>query len=98
VTIGADPYEGGVRLWVADTGPGIPPDQIDRVFDRFYRLDASRARSSGGTGLGLAIVKSLTEAHGGRVWAASEVDRGSTFTVMLPLAAAVPRPSAPEAH
>jgi signal transduction histidine kinase len=98
VTIGADPHEGGVRLWVADTGPGIPPDQIDRVFDRFYRLDASRARSSGGTGLGLAIVKSLTEAHGGRVWVASEVDRGSTFTVMLPLAAAGPRPSAPEAH
>jgi signal transduction histidine kinase len=98
VTIGTDSHEGGVRLWVADTGPGIPPEEVDRVFDRFYRLDTSRARSSGGSGLGLAIVKSLAEAHGGRVWVASEPGRGSTFTVMLPVAAAGPRPSAPGAH
>jgi signal transduction histidine kinase len=73
-----------IHLTVTDTGPGIPPDELDRVFDRFYRLDASRARTSGGTGLGLAIVKTLVEAHGGRVWATSRAGEGSTFVVALP--------------
>ncbi len=84
VTVGleADPSE--LRLWVADTGPGVPPEERDRIFDRFHRLDASRSRASGGSGLGLAIVKSLVEAHGGRVWVESRAGEGSRFTVALP--------------
>ncbi|MDQ7842001.1 MAG: ATP-binding protein [bacterium] len=84
VTVGleADPDE--LRFWVADTGPGIPPGETERIFDRFYRLDASRSRASGGSGLGLAIVKSLVEAHGGRVWVESREGEGSRFTVALP--------------
>jgi signal transduction histidine kinase len=74
-----------VHLAVHDTGPGIPPEEVDRVFERFYRLDASRARASGGTGLGLSVVKSLVDAHGGRVWVESVPGKGSTFTVALPV-------------
>lgn len=85
VTVGLEVASGEVRLSVSDTGPGIPPEDLERVFDRFYRLDESRSRVSGGTGLGLTIVKSLVEAHGGRVWAASRVGEGSTFTVALPV-------------
>jgi signal transduction histidine kinase len=58
-----------VRLVVDDDGPGIPAEDRERVFDRFTRLDASRARDGGGTGLGLSIVKLIAEAHGGAVWA-----------------------------
>jgi signal transduction histidine kinase len=85
VTAGLEAEGGEVRLWIADTGPGIPEEEVDRVFDRFYRLDPSRARASGGAGLGLAIVKSLVEAHGGRVWVTSHAAEGSTFTVALPI-------------
>ncbi len=84
VIVGLEAVSGEVRLWVEDTGPGISAGELDRVFDRFYRLDASRARTSGGSGLGLAIVRSLVEAHGGRVWADSRPGTGSTFTVALP--------------
>jgi signal transduction histidine kinase len=73
-----------LRFWVADTGPGIPPEETERIFDRFYRLDASRSRARVGSGLGLAIVKSLVEAHGGRVWVESREGEGSRFTVALP--------------
>ena len=85
ITVGLEVTAGETRLSVSDTGPGIPPEEVERVFDRFYRLDASRSRISGGTGLGLAIVKSLVEAHGGRVWATSRMGEGSTFTVALPV-------------
>jgi signal transduction histidine kinase len=85
VTVGLERAGDQVRLWVQDTGPGIPAEELDRVFDRFYRLDASRARASGGSGLGLAIVKSLVEAHGGRVTVTSRPGEGSTFAVVLPL-------------
>ncbi len=71
---------------VTDSGPGIAPDDLPHVFDRFYRADKSRSRASGGAGLGLAIVKQLVEAHGGRVWAESEVGRGATFAFTLPVA------------
>ncbi|MDR7482126.1 MAG: ATP-binding protein [Armatimonadota bacterium] len=85
VTVGVETGPGVVRLWVQDTGPGIPPDELERIFDRFYRLDASRARATGGSGLGLAIVRALAEAHGGTVSAASTPGEGSRFTITLPV-------------
>ena len=78
-----------VEITVTDTGPGIGPEQIPFIFERFYRADDSRARSTGGAGLGLAIVKQLVEAHGGRVWATSEPGKGSCFGVVLPGAQAM---------
>ncbi|MBV9948015.1 MAG: PAS domain-containing protein [Myxococcales bacterium] len=75
-----------VNLVVADTGPGIAPEHVPRVFERFYRVDAGRSRELGGTGLGLSIVKHMVEAMRGKVWVESEVGRGSTFTVSLPRA------------
>jgi len=75
---------GGGGLAVSDTGPGIGPEDLPRVFDRFFRLDAARSRARGGSGLGLAICKELVEAHGGRIWADSVPGAGSTFTLTLP--------------
>jgi signal transduction histidine kinase len=69
---------------VADTGKGIPPDDLPYVFERFYRADKSRARASGGSGLGLAIARQIIEAHGSRIWAESQVGEGATFFVALP--------------
>jgi two-component system sensor histidine kinase BaeS len=69
---------------VADTGPGIAPDDLPHVFDRFWRADNSRARETGGSGLGLAISSQLIEAHGGTVTAFSELGEGSVFTIRLP--------------
>jgi two-component system phosphate regulon sensor histidine kinase PhoR len=77
-------------LQVSDTGPGIPAGELSRVFERFYRVDKARARQTGGTGLGLAIVRHVAEAHGGTVRVDSELGRGSTFTVTLPLAGPPP--------
>lgn len=72
-------------LVVADTGIGIPEDQLDRIFERFYQVDGSMSRRYGGAGLGLALVKEIVEAHGGTVFVESEVGRGSAFTVILPI-------------
>ena len=75
---------GDVKLVVEDTGIGIPPDSIQRVFERFYRVDKGRARAEGGTGLGLALVKHAALLHGGEVDLESRLGVGSTFTVSLP--------------
>jgi signal transduction histidine kinase len=75
---------GGVAIGVSDTGIGIPPEHLPRIFERFYRVDAGRSRSEGGTGLGLAIVKHLVEGHGGRVRAESTVGRGTKIWAELP--------------
>jgi signal transduction histidine kinase len=75
---------GFVVLSVSDTGAGIPREHLPRIFERFYRADASRSREEGGTGLGLAIVKHLVEAHGGRVSAESTLGKGTTITAWLP--------------
>ncbi|MBC6450253.1 sensor histidine kinase [Actinokineospora xionganensis] len=72
-------------ITVTDAGPGMSPEQIDQVFDRFYRASASRSRDHGGTGLGLSIAAALVAAHNGTIAAASTPDTGSTFTVTLPL-------------
>jgi signal transduction histidine kinase len=79
-----------VEIDVTDNGPGIPKDQLDRIFDRFTRGDAGLTQRVGGTGLGLAIAKSLIELHGGTLSAASIEGRGSTFTITLPVAAGAP--------
>jgi signal transduction histidine kinase len=73
------------RLEVADSGIGIAPEHLPHLFDRFYRVDAARSRASGGTGLGLAIVNEVAEQHGGKVSVASELGKGSTFSVRLKL-------------
>jgi PAS domain S-box-containing protein len=77
-----------VELTVADTGTGIPPDAMPRVFERFFRVDGARGRTHEGTGIGLALVRDLVELHGGAVSADSELGRGSTFTVTIPLGTA----------
>lgn len=82
----AEACDGWVRLTVEDTGEGIPPEQLPRVFERFYRGDKSRARSSGGAGLGLAIVRELVEAMGGDVSAESTPGQGSRFSFRRPVA------------
>ena len=73
-----------VRLTVEDDGPGLPADALERVFDRFYRVDAARSRAQGGTGLGLTIVRHITQAHDGRVWAENRPEGGARFTIVLP--------------
>jgi signal transduction histidine kinase/DNA-binding response OmpR family regulator/ligand-binding sensor domain-containing protein len=74
-----------IAIAVADTGMGIPPDQLDKVFDRFYQVDASQTHEHEGSGLGLALVKELVELHHGTIQVQSEVGQGTTFTVRLPL-------------
>jgi signal transduction histidine kinase len=75
--------DGRVGLSVVDEGPGIPLDAQSRVFERFFRVDASRSREAGGTGLGLSIVKHLVEKMNGEVSLQSQEGKGSTFTVVL---------------
>jgi two-component system phosphate regulon sensor histidine kinase PhoR len=85
VTVGGAAAEDGfVELFVQDDGPGIPPESLERVFERFYRVDKARSREQGGTGLGLSIVKHIVQSHRGRVWARSEPGRGTAFHFTLP--------------
>ena len=84
VTVRLRPSSGMVVLEVDDSGIGIPATSIDRVFERFYRVDKGRSRDEGGTGLGLAIVKHVAQLHGGRVEVESHLGEGSTFRVYLP--------------
>jgi two-component system phosphate regulon sensor histidine kinase PhoR len=86
IRVGARLMENEVEFTVQDFGPGIASEHLDRIFERFYRVDKARSRDSGGTGLGLAIVKHIVQAHGGRVWAQSELGAGAQFHFTLPLA------------
>jgi PAS domain S-box-containing protein len=85
ITIRLSCSEQAVQVQVADTGIGIPGDQLDRIFERFYQVDGSTTRKYGGVGLGLALVKSIVEAHGGQITVTSQVGVGTTFTVVLPI-------------
>jgi two-component system, OmpR family, phosphate regulon sensor histidine kinase PhoR len=80
---GRDLDRAKVEVSVKDDGPGIPPEALERVFERFYRVDKGRSRDQGGTGLGLSIVKHIVQGHGGVVWAESELGKGTTFLFTL---------------
>lgn len=84
IVVRALPQNTYVRVEVIDNGPGIPEEDQPRIFERFYRVDKARSRELGGTGLGLAIVKHIIEAHNGKVWVESVLDRGSKFCFTLP--------------
>ncbi len=85
ITVSAAASAGRVKVTVADTGPGIAPEHLPRIFERFYRVDKARSRELGGTGLGLSIVKHLVELHGGSVGVDSAPGKGSCFWFSLPL-------------
>src|SRR5438093_1299812 len=85
IRISAEQQNGTLNVSVADSGHGIPSHELQRIFERFYRVDKSRTRESGGTGLGLSIVKHAIESQGGTISVASRLGSGSTFTIRLPL-------------
>lgn len=87
ISVGAlsDPATQEVEVWVSDNGPGIPSVELTRMFERFYRVEKGRSRETGGTGLGLSIVRRIVHLHGGRVWAESEVGKGTRIAFRLPL-------------
>ena len=94
VVVGARRLENAVEFYVQDFGQGMASEHLNRIFERFYRVDKARSRESGGTGLGLAIVKHIVLAHGGTIRAESELGAGATFLFTLPLAS--PAQPAPE--
>jgi two-component system phosphate regulon sensor histidine kinase PhoR len=85
IRVEAQKVDGAAQLTVSDEGLGIPEPDLERIFERFYRVDKARSRESGGTGLGLSIVKHLVDLLGGRVWAANRTEGGAVFTIRLPL-------------
>lgn len=87
IEVSGAPTDRAVRLTIANTGATIPPEQRERIFERFYRADSSRATATGGSGLGLAIVKALVEAHGGAIWVDEQPGGGTRFSFTLPIAA-----------
>jgi two-component system phosphate regulon sensor histidine kinase PhoR len=92
IEVGARALEGEIEFYVRDFGPGIASEHLDRIFERFYRVDKARSREAGGTGLGLAIVKHIVHAHGGQIRAESELGSGTTFLFTLPIAVGKSRP------
>ena len=82
--MGAEERDGRVYVCVKDTGIGIPREELDRVFERFYRVDKTRSREYGGTGLGLSISRLVIEIHGGKIWIESEPEAGTEVWFTLP--------------
>jgi two-component system phosphate regulon sensor histidine kinase PhoR len=95
IRVGARSLENEVEFFVQDFGPGVASEHLERIFERFYRIDKARSREAGGTGLGLAIVKHIVQAHGGSIRAESELGSGTTFLFALP---EVPEKRRPEEH
>ncbi|MFI7598081.1 ATP-binding protein [Actinoplanes sp. NPDC049681] len=93
VTVSAAVEGAGLVIAVRDTGIGIPPEELPKVFDRFWRSDSSRTRATGGSGLGLSIVRKLVEAHGGEITVASRPRAGTVFTITLPAVTPAPAPA-----
>src|SRR5262249_47059814 len=91
VSITAGARNGNFAVSVTDTGPGIPLNQQDRIFEQFHQVDGSLTKAKGGTGLGLAIAKQIVEMHGGRIWVESTSGGGSTFQMEVPVRVAVQR-------
>ena len=87
VRIAAGAVNGHFTVSVSDTGPGIPAEECDRIFEKFRQVDSSNTRAKGGTGLGLAIARDIVEMHGGRIWVESRMGEGSTFRMELPVRA-----------
>ena len=85
IMVGA--FAGRFQVAVADTGPGIPMDEVDRIFQEFHQVDSSNTKAKGGTGLGLAIAKRITALHGGRIWVESVHGQGATFKIEMPIQA-----------
>jgi len=85
ITVAARQQDNQVQISVVDTGEGIPAEDLANIFERFYRVDKSRARATGGSGLGLTIAKRMVEAHGGKIEVESEPGKGSSFTFTLPV-------------
>lgn len=84
VSLSAEASPAGVEIRVSDEGIGIPSDELERIFERFYRVDKARSRATGGTGLGLAIVRHVIDNHGGAIEVQSQIGSGTTFTITLP--------------
>jgi signal transduction histidine kinase len=84
VTVSVDTFGRYARLVIKDSGIGIPAESVPKIFDRFYRVDKSRSRAAGGVGLGLSIVRAIVETHKGKIDVASELNKGTTFTILLP--------------
>jgi len=92
VEVGAEVVGDRIALVVRDHGIGIPTRDLERIFERFYRVDRARSRETGGTGLGLAIVRHVVQAHGGEVTVTSSEGEGSTFTIQVPISNGGARP------
>jgi two-component system OmpR family sensor kinase len=92
ISVNTQIIDGMAEVQIKDNGPGMEPEQAERVFERFYRVDAGRSRDMGGTGLGLSIVKSIVEKHNGTVHVESAIGEGATFIVRLPLEETVTSP------
>jgi two-component system phosphate regulon sensor histidine kinase PhoR len=95
IRVGASLLGSEVQFTVQDFGPGIASEHLERIFERFYRVDKARSREAGGTGLGLAIVKHIVQAHGGRIWAVSELGKGVTFHFTLPVSPVLEQAASP---
>jgi signal transduction histidine kinase len=89
VRITAAVANGHFALSVSDTGPGIPPQERDKIFEKFHQIDNAITKAKGSTGLGLAIAKQIVKMHGGRIWVESTLGQGSTFRMELPVRATV---------
>ena len=85
ITLSAEVVESSLEMRVQDSGPGVASDDLDKIFERFYRTEISRTREDGGSGLGFAIAKSIVEKHNGSIWAESQPGHGLTVIIRIPI-------------